>query len=190
MKHIFIRLFNAVHSWRRMMKEPVNLRLNLILEACKSKSVLHLGCTNSPYTLNSITEGTILHSKIELVAKQLYRIDLDSEGVEIMLKASFKNIAVANVEDLKNNNPFKEKDYDAIIAGELIEHLSNPGQFLDNVKPLLSKPNSKLILTTVNAFYALRIFMGLFKGRESVHPDHVCYYSKSTLTKTSWNAWV
>tara|TARA_B110000908_G_C10209131_1_gene429284 strand:- start:712 stop:1386 length:675 start_codon:yes stop_codon:yes gene_type:complete len=163
------------------MKDSVNLRLNQILEACKDKSVLHLGCTNSPYTLNSIKEGTILHSKIELVAKELYGIDLDPEGVQIMLKAGFKNIAVANLEE--KNNPFKEKDYDVIVAGEIIEHLSNPGQFLDNIKPLLSKPNAKLIITTVNAFYALRIFTGLFSGNESVHPDHVSYYSKRTLTR-------
>lgn len=165
------------------MKDPVSLRIDYILKSCEGKCVLHVGCSNSPYTQTSLDDASLLHSQIDKVASKQYGIDIDQSGINIMKNAGIMNVAVANVEDLVNNNPFDRIDFDVIIAGEIIEHLSNPGQFLDSIKPILTKPNSKLVITTVNAFYAMRFFVGMFSGNEGVHPDHVSYYSKSTLTK-------
>jgi len=165
------------------MKDPVSLRIDYILKSCSGKSVLHVGCTNSPYTQRSIEDGSLLHFRLAKVASKLYGIDIDEEGINIMREEGIKDLAVANVEDMINTNPFNSIDFDIIIAGEIIEHLPNPGQFLESMKPILSKPGSRLLITTVNAFYALRIFNGLFGGKEGVHPDHVSYYSKSTLNK-------
>ena len=165
------------------MKDSVCLRIDYILKSSKEKSVLHVGCTNSPYTQRSIDDGSLLHTKLANVASKLYGIDLDEEGINIMQNAGIKNLAAANVEDLVDKNPFDRIDFDIIIAGEIIEHLSNPGQFLDSMKPILLNPGSRLLITTVNAFNAMRFFLGMFSGKESVHPDHVSYYSKSTLFK-------
>src|SRR5439155_18644754 len=66
---------------------------------------------------------------------------------------------------------------------EIIEHLSNPGRFLENIKRVLTTSNATLLLTTVNAYCAYRYAYCVLTRRESVHPEHVYYFSKSTLTR-------
>ena len=78
-----------------------------------------------------------------------------------------------------------DETFDVIIGGEVIEHLSNPGSFLDGIKRFL-RPDSKLVITTVNAYCAMRFAIYGLRGKrghnEPVHPDHVSYYSYRTLT--------
>lgn len=155
-------------------------RFDYIINLCKSNTVLHLGCTDAPYTTERLQNGTLLHATIEKIAKKQYGIDLDVNGIEALTKAGYQNLATANVEQLYKLKPFGEAQFDVIIAGEIIEHLSNPGLFLDQIKQLMN-PNSKLVVTTVNAYCARRFLYCLLKGYETVHPDHVFYYSKSTL---------
>ena len=164
------------------MKDSVCLRIDYILKSSKEKSVLHVGCTNSPYTQRSIDDGSLLHTKLANVASKLYGIDLDEEGINIMQNAGIKNLAAANVEDLVDKNPFDRIDFDIIIAGEIIEHLSNPGQFLDSIKPILLNPGSRLLITTVNAFNAMRFFLGMFSGKESVNAQCLAPFLKAMTT--------
>jgi hypothetical protein len=71
-----------------------------------------------------------------------------------------------------------------IIAGEMIEHLSNPGLFLRGIKRFMNDDTS-LIITTINAYSGMRFFIYSLRGKgganEPVHPDHVAYYSYKTL---------
>lgn len=69
--------------------------------------------------------------------------------------------------------------FEVILVGEVIEHLSNPGLFLKGVKRFFG-PATQMIVTTPDAFSLHRFLLAL-AGREYVHPDHVCYYSYSTL---------
>jgi hypothetical protein len=66
----------------------------------------------------------------------------------------------------------------------MIEHLSNPGLFLSGIKRFM-RDDTRLVLTTINAYCALRFVMYGLRGRggknEPVHPDHVSYYSFKTL---------
>ena len=64
-----------------------------------------------------------------------------------------------------------------IIAGEIIEHLSNAGHLLD----LLHGYGVPVILTTPNAFSAAGT-VNLKRKIESVNREHVAWYSWKTLT--------
>jgi hypothetical protein len=63
-----------------------------------------------------------------------------------------------------------------IIAGEVMEHLSNAGHFLD----LLHSAGVQVVLTVPNAFSA-GAKQQLLKGIESVNREHVAWYSYHTL---------
>lgn len=63
-----------------------------------------------------------------------------------------------------------------VIAGEVIEHLSNAGHFLD----LMRGYACPAILTTPNAMSAVG-YQSIRQGIESVNPEHVAYYSWHTL---------
>ncbi len=84
---------------------------------------------------------------------------------------------VGNVEKLEDIE--WDKKFDIVFAGELIEHLNNPGLFLRGVKSCL-KEHGELIITTPNAF-AIRRIPRLLWRNEVQHPDHTFCFSYSTL---------
>jgi SAM-dependent methyltransferase len=149
---------------------------------CEGKRVLHLGCTNSPFTNESIKNDMLLHHDLKKVAKELYGFDYDAEGLEIFKRIGEKNIYWADLEKLDEVE--LDETFDVIIAGEMIEHLSNPGLFLRGIRRFMNK-DSKLVITTINAYSGMRFFIYGLRGRgganEPVHPDHVAYYSYKTL---------
>ncbi len=71
---------------------------------------------------------------------------------------------------------------DVIFAGDLIEHLSNPGLFLDSCKRALL-PCGRLIITTPNTFNLFNLAEKLTKREPTVNPDHTFYFNSKTLLK-------
>ena len=66
----------------------------------------------------------------------------------------------------------------------MIEHLNNPGLFLEGIKRFMND-KTLLVITTINAYCGMRFWIYGLRGKkgsvEPVHPDHVAYYSYSTL---------
>ena len=166
------------------MKKEFELvqRLDLITRLCLGKKVLHLGCTNHPYTQHSIESEMLLHFELDKVATELYGFDYDQEGIDVLAAHGSKNLYRADLENLGDVGI--NETFDVIIAGEMIEHLNNPGLFLKGIKRFMNK-HTALVITTVNAYCGMRFFLYGIKGKggknEPVHPDHVAYYSYSTL---------
>jgi SAM-dependent methyltransferase len=166
------------------MSESIALvdRVKFIKEACEGKKVLHLGCTDYPFTEKVIEHNMLLHFEIGKIAGELYGFDFDQAGIDILEKHGVKNLYRADLEKLDEVG--LSETFDVIIAGEMIEHLSNPGLFLRGIKRFMNK-DTKLIITTINAYGALRYALYALRGKggsnEPVHPDHVSYYSYSTL---------
>ncbi len=168
------------------MNEKIEMvqRLDTLKSYCTNKKVLHLGCTNYPYTQAAIDSDTLLHFELEKLAGELYGFDFDQPSIDILQKDhDSKNIFWADIEHLENVD--LDTTFDVIVAGEMIEHLNTPGLFLSGIKRYMDE-NTILIITTINAYCGMRFFQyGLTKrhGRnEPVHPDHVAYYSYATLT--------
>ncbi|MBS1793981.1 MAG: methyltransferase domain-containing protein [Acidobacteria bacterium] len=157
-------------------------RVEFIRQMCAGRKVLHLGCTNYPYTRDSIDNGMLLHFELEKTASELYGFDFDEEGLRILREAGGRNLYRADLERLEEV-PLDET-FEVIIAGEMIEHLSNPGLFLTGIRRFMN-PSTKLVITTINAYCAMRFMIYGLRGRggaqEPVHPDHVAYYSYRTL---------
>jgi len=124
-----------------------------ILELCTGKRVLHLGCvgfTDSP-----------VEEKVQLAKKSLHQllsdacdctgVDLDSESIaQLQSRDIFKNVITGNVEHLDDLPPGLGT-FDVVVAGDIIEHLSNPGAMLDGVTRRL-KSGGLFIISTPNAF--------------------------------------
>lgn len=157
-------------------------RVDFIKKACVGKKVLHLGCTNYPYTKESLENNALLHFEIEKVAREVYGFDFDQKGIDILEESGVKNLFRADLEKL--GEVALAETFDVIIAGEIIEHLSNPGLFLKGIQQFMND-RTNLIITTINAYCAMRFFIYGLRGRgganEPVHPDHVAYYSYKTL---------
>ena len=159
-------------------------RLDFLRERVEGRSVLHLGCTNHPYTHESIEKGTFLHKDIVEKASVTCGFDFDEEGLEALRALGYTDLYRADLEKLEDVG--LDTTFDVIIAGEVIEHLKNPGSFLEGIKRFMHN-GTELILTTVNAYAAFRFAAYALRGRggvnEPVHPDHVFYFSYKTIKK-------
>lgn len=157
-------------------------RLEMIENICSGKKVLHLGCTNYPYTLDAIKNNMLLHFSLEKIASGVYGFDYDQEGIDILVEHGSTNLFRADLEHLDDVS--LDETFDVIIAGEVIEHLNNPGLFLEGIKRFMHR-DTKLVITTVNAYCGMRFLIYGLRGKggrnEPVHPDHIAYYSYSTL---------
>jgi 2-polyprenyl-3-methyl-5-hydroxy-6-metoxy-1,4-benzoquinol methylase len=134
---------------------PVVNRVEYLVIATRGKIVLDLGASGP-------------------MAESLQRIAKEYHGVDCQSNPAIKNfyqVDFDRVDDLPDI-----PNLDIIIAGEILEHLSNAGHFLDMVHKL-QKP---VILTTPNAFSEAGN-QQLTRGYECVNREHVCWYSYHTL---------
>lgn len=158
-------------------------RVDFIKKLCTGKKVLHLGCANCPYTQDSIDNDMLLHFGLAKISGELYGFDFDQPGIDILNANGSKNLYRVDLEKL-NEVPLNET-FDVIVAGEMIEHLNNVGLFLDGIKRFMNA-DTRLLLTTINAYCGMRFLWYGLRGKrglqEPVHPDHVAYYSYSTLS--------
>jgi 2-polyprenyl-3-methyl-5-hydroxy-6-metoxy-1,4-benzoquinol methylase len=166
------------------MAEKIELvqRVDYLKSLCKGKKVLHLGCTNYPYTDHSLEHNSLLHIELGEISGELWGFDFDQRGLDILIAKGIENLYLADLEKLDNLE--LNETFDVIIAGEMIEHLSNPGLFLDGIRRFMN-PETVLVITTINAYSGMRYAIYALRGKsgrnEPVHKDHVAYYSYSTL---------
>jgi SAM-dependent methyltransferase len=143
----------------------------------KDKDVLDCGCAEHYVYEDQESWGYLwIHDKICKEAKYCLGIDIEKEAL-LRLKEMGYNVKYANVETMELGRKF-----DVIVAGELIEHLSNPGLFLERANKHLRK-DGRLIISTPNAFSSGNVFRSLLGRKMIINPQHVCYYDEQTLTQ-------
>jgi len=139
-------------------------RENFILGKCIDKVVLDIGC-----------HGSTLHQDIKKVAKETFGIDKqgeDHEGfwrIDIELDPAFP-ILIREVSTKMTSFP------DIVICGEILEHLSNPGFFLDHLKIF----DCEILFSVPNAFAKYEEYF-VKQNRENVNIEHVAWYSYRTF---------
>jgi 2-polyprenyl-3-methyl-5-hydroxy-6-metoxy-1,4-benzoquinol methylase len=166
----------------RSKKIPILQRVNYLKKICYGKKCLHLGCTDWPYTSQRLANGSLLHIELRRVASELWGLDYDQEGLDVLAHRGVPNLRRADLEHLELLD--LDQKFDVILAAEIVEHLSNPGLFLRGIRRFM-RQDTRLVITTVNAYCGMRTAQYGLRGRggvaEPVHPDHVAYFSYATL---------
>jgi methyltransferase family protein len=164
---------------RSLSRKKIVDRDSYILESCRGKRVLHLGCTDAPLTRRKYELGSLLHLKLEGIASTLVGADIDAESVQWLEAKGIKNLHLADaagIEMLLDSIGFRPE---VIVAGEILEHLSSPLDFLGGVRRGMGD-SAKLLISVPNAFW-FEGFIHVLLGTEKVHPEHVAYYSYYTV---------
>ena len=135
--------------FHRIPDAPSVTRHEFIRSECIGKRVLDIGGSG---TLAELIKGVAKsYANVDKV-DATYCINLDREPVPVI-------------------------DVDLIVCGEVIEHLSNPGFFLDGLREY----RVPFIFTVPNAFCSIGAKWTM-KGIENVNSDHVAYYSYYTFS--------
>lgn len=139
-----------------------------VIPHVKDRLVLDLGCVDHSIEIN--WKHPFLHKTIVDNAKSVTGVDIECDQVD-KLNAMGYHILCADVEKMDLN-----KQYECIVAGDLIEHLNNPGTFLEVVKKHLS-PGGIFLMSTPNPFNILRFMTILFYGKDRANKQHTAWYS-------------
>lgn len=114
-----------------------------------------------------------MHRRIHSVARRVVGVDIDADAIRIIQEQGF-DIRLIDAQAMSLGEQF-----DVAFAGELIEHLSNCGEFLDSVRQHLVI-GGQLVVTTPNAFcFSNFVYRFGFKAR--IHPEHTCWFCEDTL---------
>lgn len=168
-----------------MTKTSREERKRMAVEYCRGKRVLHLGCTDWPFTADKIRDHELLHAQLAECAKDIIGVDICDEGLELLRRCN-PNWKLVSADACEYHSDFEA---DIVIASELIEHLENPGQMLRCIASY-AKPETELLITTNNA-QSLKSALRAVVGKEECHPDHTLLFTTKTMTqllkRTGWD---
>jgi len=152
----------------------MNQRIRKIIQYTKGPKVLDVGCVggqldeNSPYWLHSHLKKNFSH---------VVGIDVNRNAIETLRNKGY-NVHIGDAQSFNLNEKF-----DTIVAGELIEHLSNPGRFLEVARQHLAK-DGRVVLTTPFVFGVANVLYAIMKFPKTCsNPEHTFWFCPSTLNE-------
>jgi 2-polyprenyl-3-methyl-5-hydroxy-6-metoxy-1,4-benzoquinol methylase len=147
-------------------------KIRFVTEHCKGKSVLDLGCVqhDAMFSRNKLW----LHKAIRQVASETIGLDLDESGIAALLELGYTDLIVADAQDFS-----LDRNFDVIVAGDLIEHLHNVGGFLASCARHMAE-TSELIVCTPNPWHWHK-WGRAFIREVPVNGEHTLWMCPTTL---------
>ena len=164
-----------------MFDTTIRDRFAVIEPHIRGKDVLDLGCVDSRKARHNAQErfeykANLLHKAIAAANPGTIGIDIDPQGAKVLNDQGY-NVLVEDVETMD-----LRRQFDTIVAGEIIEHLENPGKFLRNMHRHL-RPGGVIIISTPNTFYAGTTWKIWRYGKPAVHEEHMGWQDPTTLAQ-------
>ena len=153
-------------------------RERTLVEAARDKRTVHVGFVDEHLLEARVERGDWLHARLGAVASSLVGLDVAEQGVEWARREGYEAY-VADAQSPAAIRALGIAPAEVVIAGEVIEHLDQPGPFLQAMRELVA-PGGRLVVTTPNQVNFLAV-LGPVSGREPMHPDHMAAYSVRTL---------
>ena len=152
---------------------PWSAHTLVVDRAGRDGRVLELGCSSGYVTERLVANGNVVTG-----------VDFD-EAAAAEARRFCDRVAVGDVETMEL--PAVDGGYDAITAGDVIEHLRDPHALLARLLPLL-RPGGRLVVSTPNiATWWVRgmLLFGRFRYAERGVMDrtHTHFFTRSTLVE-------
>lgn len=132
------------------------------------KKILDIGCRDGVLTQHFAKGNDVLGVDIDAVALEKARTKLGIQTKHVDLHAPWDLPLAA---------------FDAVVAGEVIEHLYFPDVVLGNIAAVL-KPDGMLVGSVPNAFSLrnrIRLFLGQKAGTPLSDPTHINHFHRTEL---------
>ena len=153
-----------------------------LMDLAKGRRVLHIGCADALVDVEErAQEGRFLHTKLAETARELWGCDIDAKGLDRLRELfGMEHLILADAQNLQLED-VGGQPFEMVIAAEVIEHLTNPGGFLESVRRILAR-GGLFCITTPNGALSLKIFLHSLRAQEEVAPEHVVLFSFTSLT--------
>ena len=141
-------------------KSRRDILLELIINSGKNSKILDIGCSR----------GELIKELNNVGFKNTYGIDKSEKAIKLCKKQNLKKVFIRGGTKTK----FKNKEFDIIIASDILEHIKNDNLALTEWNRIL-KPNGKII-----------IFVPAFKflfGKHDRLNQHYKRYGKKELVE-------
>jgi 2-polyprenyl-3-methyl-5-hydroxy-6-metoxy-1,4-benzoquinol methylase len=179
--------FSQLEMVHRLPPATLVDRFEYLRGLVAGRRVVHVGFVDAGCQALNEQSGAWLHEHLAGAASELIGLDLDTAGVENARARGYEAYAV-DCRDIEAVRALELAPADIVVAGEVIEHLDDPGSFLDGVHALVA-PGGVLVVTTPNASGLVNT-VALFANYEVNHPDHVALFTCTTLdtmlTRHGW----
>lgn len=161
---------------RLLVQRPVD-RISFIADSCANKVVLDIGCFDETALIKRETRYW-LHGRIAAKAKRVIGVDnstkIPSEGI-----ATGENSKIYRGDGIHIDATVTDKfAFELLVAGEFIEHIENPLEFLRSIKDKFA--GCELIISTPNGVSFANTLLG-FINREVQHHDHLHNFTYKIL---------
>jgi SAM-dependent methyltransferase len=147
--------------------------LSLFVDKARDKDTLHIGCYE--HDEKYLKSDAWKHKRIHEVAKSCVGLDINKQGVAHMNELGYTSVHADATSDISLG-----KEFDVVIAGDVIEHVDNIGGFM-SFNSRHSLQNGKIYISTPNPFYCQHVFSA-WMGRPMIaNFEHTTWISESTM---------
>lgn len=146
--------------------DEVDSREELLLPYIRGKTVLDLGPGDTSFRS--------LHDFLRAHARKVIGVEIDPKRASRLRRKGF-DIRVGNAETFRAAERF-----DVVVAGDLIEHVDNPGLLIDNAMRHLKK-GGVFVFNTPNIYSVNFLLRGLLLGRVAMFPEHTLGFNEQLL---------
>src|SRR5438034_8196006 len=148
-------------------------RVAYLCQLAGGKSVLDIGVVE--HTREAMNSPYWLHGNLCRAAAQCLGVDVLEQEIDYLRTKGY-DVICADITEA----PIP-RQFDVIIAGEILEHLDTPGQFMKNCATMLDRCG-RLVVTVPNPWYANVVLKNVTRSSTFVDSaDHVAWYDASTL---------
>ena len=157
-------------------------RMERLTRLVQGRSVLHIGCCDTPSLRKRKADGLWLHAGITKVAQRCLGIDIDSEAVEqVKSTMGFDNLIVADITK-PGIDEITSSRWDLALFGDVLEHVWAPVEFLSAFRKHYGSSVNKVIVSVPNNMRVGNA-VGALRNRETINSDHCFEFSPFTLAK-------
>lgn len=158
---------------------PFSRRIPAVLRFTTGPSVLDVGCTGGLQADSPDVGGVLwLHGHLRDAFPDVWGVDLSPTKIAALEEAGFSNLVAADAQTLDLDHRF-----DTVVAGEVIEHVPDPGRFLTSLARHL-KPSGRIVLTTPYAFGLPQVLYAWSRYPSTCsNEEHVLWLCPTTMAE-------
>jgi hypothetical protein len=164
-------------------------RLDVLVDICRGRSVIHIGCTDHPPLIPmKIRDGTWLHGLLTDVASEVVGVDINADAVrEARQQSGLSNMHVGDITSKETIDAIRGRKFDIALFGEVVEHIPDPVTFLRRFGSNYGAQVKRIVITVPNAFRSGNI-RGILAHRETINSDHRFFFTPYTISKIAVDA--